>query len=155
MPQVQYNLADFENREPRMRVVKPQIARPARKAKHINLAPVRTAAACVVGLTLVFSVLLSRAQATSLAAEINRKETQLVELQASYDYLSYTMESRASIGAVEEYATGQLGLVKMDKTQIEYVSLQEGNKVERADQGSDFWTAVQEKWQSLMEYLMP
>ena len=151
MQQAAYNLKEFENREPRIRV-----AKPAKKiTKKRNLASVRTAAAGVLLLALVFSVLYTRAQSTELTSQITAQQTSLANLQSEYDYLNRSFESALSLDKVELYAEQELGMIKMDKSQIEYISLKtQDNIVCPADKNS-LWMSLKSSFMNMMEYIVP
>ena len=72
---------------------------------------------------------------TELTGDIQTQQQQLVELQSEYAYLSNEMEMKANITQVEQYAQDQLGLVKLDQSQIIYVSGKAENSVTRTKTG--------------------
>ena len=151
MQQAAYNLKEFENREPRIRV-----AKPAKKiAKKRNLAPVRTAAAGVLLLALVFSVLYTRAQNTELTSQITAQQTSLANLQSEYDYLSRSFESALSLDKVEIYAEQELGMIKMDKSQIEYISLKTQDNIVCPSDKTSLWASLKSSFMNMMEYIVP
>ena len=76
-------------------------------------------------LGLVVSVLYSHAKLTELSGQINEVNTQLAAAQSEYDYLSTKMSDITSRASLREVAEGQLGLVKLDPSQITYVQLED------------------------------
>lgn len=154
MAMQQYNLRDFEEREQYIRVVKPA-PNHNRKMRRLNLAPIRTAAMIIVGVSLAISVLYSNMQLNEVTAQIAAKEAEIVELQSEYDYLSNTIESRMSIANVETAAMQQLGMIRLSASQIEYVTLPQENKVELARTGEGLFDGFSEAWDTLMEYIVP
>ena len=81
--------------------------------------------ALAIVLGLVISVLYSHAKLTELSGEINEVNTQLAAARSEYDYLSTRMSDITSRASLQEVAEGQLGLVKLDPSQITYVQLED------------------------------
>lgn len=90
----------------------------------------RTLAVAIV-LGLVVSVLYSHAKLTELSGQINEVNTQLAAAQSEYDYLSTKMSDITSRASLQEVAEGQLGLVKLDPSQITYVQLEDQSVIEK------------------------
>lgn len=82
-------------------------------------------------LGLVVSVLYSHAKLTELSGEINAVNTELTAAQSEYDYLSTKMSDITSRASLQEVAEGQLGLVKLDPSQITYVQLEDQSVIEK------------------------
>ena len=88
--------------------------------------------ALAVVLGLVISVLYSHAKLTELSGEINEVNTQLAAARSEYDYLSTRMSDITSRASLQEVAEGQLGLVKLDPSQITYVQLEDQSIIEKS-----------------------
>ena len=149
MAEVAYNLRDFEGREQHIRVRK-KTQQKKRKAR-INLMPIKTAAISVVFLALLFSVLYASAQKTQLSADIAQRRAELVELKSEYDYFNSLMQVNASARIVEEYATGELGLIRIDGNQVVYITLEAQDTVE-GTQNESFWATVERTFLNITEY---
>ena len=105
---------------------------------------------------LVCSVLYSQVQSTELSAQIRTQEDTLADLQSEYTYLSNEMEMKTNLSAVQEYATNTLKMVKMDRSQVTYVTTGQENKVERSDTGlARLAGEISQTVASFMEYLTP
>ena len=87
-------------------------------------------------LALVCSVLYSQAQLSELTMDIQTYQTQLAEAKSDYNYLSGQLSSKTNMKNVEEVATGQLGLVKLDPTQVTYFTLENESKVDKPESGA-------------------
>ena len=83
-------------------------------------------------LGLVISVLYSHAKLTELSGEINEVNTQLAAARSEYDYLSTRMSDITSRASLQEVAEGQLGLVKLDPSQITYVQLEDESVIQKS-----------------------
>ena len=95
-------------------------------------------------------------QSTELSAQIRTQEDTLADLQSEYTYLAGEMEMKTNLSAVQEYATNTLKMVKMDRSQVTYVTTVQENKVERSDTGlARLAGEISQTVASFMEYLTP
>ncbi len=100
------------------------------RARRFARTILRTLAVAII-LGLVISVLYSHAKLTELSGQINEVNTQLAAAQSEYDYLSTKMSDITSRASLQEVAEGQLGLVKLDPSQITYVQLEDQSVIEK------------------------
>ncbi len=150
-----YNLEDFAAREPRERL---RVAEKTKKRglARINLNTVKIVAFASIFVALVCSVLDSQRTVTELTAKIAQGENALFDLQSEYAYLNNEMEMRTSLKNVEQYAQAQLGLVKLDKSQITYVERKNDEVIVRPETNlQKLMTTVTTEALSFMEYLAP
>ena len=101
------------------------------RARRFARTVVRTLAVAIV-LGLIVSVLYSHAKLTELSGKINEVNTELAAAQSEYDYLSTRMSDITSRASLQEVAEGQLGLVKLDPSQITYVQLEDESVIEKS-----------------------
>ena len=122
---------------PKLETPRPQVKvvrggnRGLNRARRFAQATLRTLALAIV-LGLVVSVLYSHAKLTELSGQINEVNTQLAAAQSEYDYLSTKMSAITSRASLQEVAEGQLGLVKLDPSQITYVQLEDQSIIEKS-----------------------
>ena len=122
---------------PKLETPRPQVKvvrggnRGLNRARRCAQATLRTLALAIV-LGLVVSVLYSHAKLTELSGQINEVNTQLAAAQSEYDYLSTKMSDITSRASLQEVAEGQLGLVKLDPSQITYVQLEDQSIIEKS-----------------------
>lgn len=110
----------------------------------------------VVFVALVCSLLYAQVESTELSAQMHKQEDELADLQSEYTYLSNEMEMKTNLSAVQQYATGTLKMVKMDPSQVTYVTSKEDNQVERPNTGlARLAGEVSQTLASFMEYLAP
>lgn len=156
MAQTAYELERFANRpleteKPRMRAV-----RGKKQALKINHERIKTIAVCVLMVGLTMGVLESQATITELTSQIQSTNKQLINAKSDYNYLSGVLDSKTSLKNVEQIATSQLGLMKLDKSQITYVTLESESTIQR--QGSEvnrITSFLQSVIQKVMDYLNP
>ena len=115
-----------EARRPRLTVASPSArarAR-ARAAYALKVAAVALAMAAVVA-----ALLYSHAVLSELKSEASSMQNDLRDLHSEQVRLSAELESKISLRNVEDYAA-QLGMAPLDKSQITYVDLSRGDRIE-------------------------
>ena len=155
MAQPAYDLELFENRAQRPRA-KVRAVRGRKKASRLNLQTVKTVAVAVVMAALVVGFLYSQATITELTVDIQNVQSDLVNEQSTYNYLSGVLDSKTSLRNVEQIAAGELGLVKVDRSQVTYFSLESESVINRPETAAQKITEfLRTGLLSLMEYLNP
>lgn len=155
MAQPAYDLELFENRAQRPRA-KVRAVRGRKKASRLNLQTVKTVAVAVVMAALVVGFLYSQATITELTVDIQNVQSDLVNEQSTYNYLSGVLDSKTSLRNVEQIAAGELGLVKVDCSQVTYFSLESESVINRPETAAQKITEfLSTGLLSLMEYLNP
>ncbi|MDD6236331.1 MAG: cell division protein FtsL [Clostridiales bacterium] len=131
-------------------IVKVPKAKPAAKP----MSPVKVLLFLMVIIGLSFSVMYSRAQLNELGAKVNSAAKELETLKSENIRLQTELEDRISLKNVEEYATVELGMEKMDASQVEYVTLSGGNQVEITENNdSSVWQKIKNFFDDMMEYI--
>lgn len=69
-------------------------------------------------------------QVTDLTKQVEEKNTQLAQLKSEYISLKTKKENSVDLSEVETYAENVLGLVKLDRSQEEYLELQKNDQVQ-------------------------
>ena len=90
----------------------------------------RTVLACSVIVLLAASVLHMKMVKTSLSDEIAEKKATVADLDSEYTRLKAEKESSMSLSEVEDYAENVLGLVRLDRSQEEYLAVEKPDQVE-------------------------
>ena len=127
-----YDLNRFGAHRQRGRKPNLTIAAPSAKARARAgmAAAFKTAAALALVAAFVVTMLYSRAVLTELNQQIAAQTNALADAQSENTRLSAQLDAKVSLRNVEEYATQALGMVSIDKSQITYVDLSEGDKIE-------------------------
>jgi cell division protein FtsL len=92
--------------------------------------PILTASVFCVFIALIATLIYSKVVLTEINDKISDEQSTLSELQGEATRLSLELEGKTSFGTIEEYATEYLGLSKVSSSQIEYIDLSDGNKIE-------------------------
>lgn len=131
-----YDLDKFRPSVARPKKARLTVARTAPKqmmrerARAKMMAVMRVAAIVAAVLGVVVAMLYNRAVLTELNEKINAANALLNEEITETTRLATEVESKLSLRNVEEYATQKLGMAPMDKSQVVYVNLSEGDKIE-------------------------
>ena len=103
-------------------------------------------AACISVLVLMFSFsLYSRAVLATINEDINMKTEELSTLSGEYTRLQTELEGKISLKNIEEYATANLGMMKIDTAQVRYLNLEETESVTLYNTSNENSVAAQVK----------
>lgn len=157
MEQQAYDLSVFENREEKQPRAQLRVAQADQKAgRKKDLSMLKLVSVSALVLALAWGVLYSRAQVTELTGSIDAAQTELSDSKSEYDYLSLTLESKTNLTAVENVAKTQLGMTKVDKSQITYISLEtQDTVVKPAGEMKTLLSGLESGFLNLMEYIAP
>ncbi len=123
----QYDFERFETRtSPSVRVVrgKKPVNKYADKMKWMSKVSVGA-----VVLAMTCSLLYSQAQVTELTGDIQARRRDLESAKSTYNYLSSVMDERSSLNNLEAQAQA-LGLMKLERNQLTYVTLETESRIE-------------------------
>ena len=154
MAQVAYDLERFAERpletKPRMRAVQGK-----KQAMKISAQAYKTVAVSCVMVMLTVGLLQSQATLTQLTGQIQKTNQQLINAQSDYNYLSGVLDSKTNLKNVEQIAA-RLGLMKLDKSQITYVTLESESTIQRPESGLErIWNLLSSSFLRLMDHLDP
>ncbi|MBP0969737.1 MAG: hypothetical protein J5744_06270 [Oscillospiraceae bacterium] len=127
-----YDIDRFESapRRERIRVIRTgDELRAAADRKFVKQLVALTVVVVVLAVYTVYSNMLL----TKTKSMIEKKNSELVEIQSENVFLDYQIESMVSLKRAEEYAENELGLIKLSPAQIEYVNLENSNKIVAED----------------------
>ncbi len=123
----QYDFERFETRtKPSVRVVqgKKPVNKYADKMRWMSKISVGA-----VVLAMTCSLLYSQAQVTELTGDIQSRKRDLESAKSTYNYLSSVMDERSSLNNLEAQAQA-LGLMKLERNQLTYVTLETESRIE-------------------------
>ncbi len=147
-----YDLSRYEEYEERSRSRDNIKAKRAAKPKESVAAPALVLLIAAAGVMLSMCI-TSKADIAAVHAAIVEQEAIVKTLQQENTSMATRLEQKSSQKAVEEYAENVLGMQKLDNAQIEYVSLESGNKVEITESSENVFTKIRNSFDSLVEYL--
>ena len=94
-----------------------RVAPAPRRRRRAGVRPSLVACIAILAVTSVY-ILFCQMQLTQVTAEVSKQSDTLDELAAENVALSTKQANSVDMEAVEEYAVNQLGMVKMDNSQI-------------------------------------
>lgn len=155
---VAYDFSAFETRpkeQPKAQPQKVQIKKvavnPNTRVVAVGMSPLKIIAVLMLVICVSAAMLISCVQLSETINAVNEANTQYKELEAEGVRLNLQLEGSVSLKNAEDYATKQLGMSKMENSQIEYVTLTQGNKIEAdTQQGKDLWTSIGEFFTNLL-----
>lgn len=90
-----------------------------------------------VVLAIAGTLIVNQLQVNELNVQLQKAQKELGEKQSEYIQLRMEAQAMASLNAVEEYATNVLGMQKIQPNQVEYVRLNNTDKIEVAGQNTN------------------
>ena len=109
---------------------------------------------CIIVGLLLCAMIYGKVQISGLCAEQTRLQNELTELEDNNTSLESELAQKTSMTKVEEYARNELGLVKLDKSQIEYVEVNNeavANVIEHKDRS--VFVRIKNWFVSVLEYI--
>ena len=143
-----YDLEKFEEVAPEKT---PKI-RVKRKSENTGSAPKLIITALAAGL-LLGTLIYGKVEHTAIHSEI-AAQTQYVDMLASENVrMQSELEEKTALKSVESYAENILGMQKLDKSQIEYVSISNGNIVDIPENDDNIFVRLKNSFNDFVEYL--
>lgn len=150
-----HNLAyDYNSYSEREAVVGREIEHKKNTAAAKKFFSIKFLALCTVVCALLCVMIYEKVQISGLCSEQTQLQSELTELEDDNTSLESELAQKTSMTKVEEYAKNELGLVKLAKSQIEYVEINNeavANVVEQED-GSVF-VRIKNWFVAVLEYI--
>lgn len=144
-----YDLEKFEDAAPEKT---PKIRVRRQRAESTGSAPKLIAMAVAAGM-LLGALIYGKVENTAIHSEI-AAEAQYVEMLKSENVrMQSELEEKTALKSVESYAEDILGMQKLDKSQIEYVSISNGNIVDIPENDDNFFVRLKNSFDDFVEYL--
>lgn len=151
-----YDLSMFEQRKKKERTLQKLPAVQPKSGLKATLALAgKLMVALIVGIVVSVGI-YSRVILTETVSGITEAKSTLTKLQSEQTRLSMELDKKVSVKAIEDYATNQLGLSRMDKYQITYVALAGDDQIEQAakkEAKKPFSLTVNDLFYQLVEYI--
>ncbi len=120
-----------------------------RKVK--TVAPVKLIFGVLLVITVASIMIYGQVVLTELTAEANSYQTKLTNLDAEYMRLNGELEASTSIKKLEEAAENQLGLSKIDSSQVEYINLTSSDDIAVAKTGGKY--LFEQYWNDIIDFI--
>ena len=132
-----------------------RVAPTPRRRKRAGIRPSVMGCVMVLAVTAVY-ILFCQMQLTELSAAVGEQNDRMNELSAENVSLTTKQMNSMNMDEVEEYAVNNLGMVKMDNSQIEYVELTNPDTVTVADNGmslGSLFAGLARSFSAIVEYI--
>ena len=152
--EVAYDLENFaartgEEHDKELKTRSLRIIKNRRKEK--TVAPFKIILAAAVAVAVCVAMIYSQVVLTELTSEVSFYENQITELNTEYVRLQGELEASTSIKTLEEAAEKELGLAKIDSSQVEYVNLTGEDEITVAHTGGKY--LIEQYWNSFVEFI--
>jgi len=119
-----------------------------------TLGIVKTLAIAVAAFALFGVMIYGKVEISSLCAEQAELQSQLAEIENENISLESELAQKTGLTKVEEYAENELGLVKLEKSQIEYVEVEKSTISESvAQEETNIFVKIKRWFNSVLEYM--
>ncbi|MBR1422164.1 MAG: cell division protein FtsL [Ruminococcus sp.] len=147
-----HNLAFEYSEEPELREESKK--EPVPKKKHKRASVLGVLGLSVVALALFSALMFGRVEISQLIAEQTTQLEELEKLQSENISLQSELAQKTNMTTVEEYAENELGLHKLDKSQIEYITIDTEDKASVVkNEDENFFVSLKNWFGSMMEYI--
>jgi 3-oxoacyl-[acyl-carrier-protein] synthase III len=89
----------------------------------------------------------------AIHTEINNLNSQVDILRSENVRMQTEIESKSALKSVEDYAENVLGMQKLDKSQIEYLSIENGNVVDIPESNENIFVKIKNAFENFVEYI--
>ncbi len=147
------NLAyDLEKFEEKPTDKAPKIRVKRQRAENAGSAPKLIFTTVAAGL-LLGALIYGKVENTAIHSEINAQTRYVAMLESENVRMQSELEEKTALKSVEEYAENILGMQKLDKSQIEYVSISNGNIVDIPENDDNIFVRMKNSINEFVEYL--
>lgn len=132
-----------------------RVAPVPRRRRKAGIRPSLLACIAILAVTSAY-ILFCQMQLTQITAQVSEQSDKLDELAAENVSLTTKKVNSMNLDEVEEYAANELGMVKIDNSQIEYVELTNPDSVTVADSGislDTLFAGLVRSFSAIVEYI--
>lgn len=144
-----YDLEKFEDTAPEKA---PKIRVKRQKAENSGSAPKLLVMALAAGF-LLGALIYGKVENTAIHSEIAAQTRYVEMLESENVRMQSELEEKTALKSVESYAEEILGMQKLDKSQIEYVSISNGNIVDIPETEENIFVRLRNSFSDFVEYL--
>ena len=151
-----YRIPAPQKRKESQRVPQEQLqAMPGKRARRRTL-PFQQVACAAIILVTASAMIYGHVSLTRLTNEVSTQQNALSNLNSEYVALKAKQDQSLSLSYVEQYAQNKLGMVKLDANQVEYVEMNNPDRIEVRQTGASLKGAMSEltkSFSAILEYL--
>lgn len=144
-----YDLAKYEDVAPEKA---PKIRVRRQKAANVGSAPKMIAGAAAAGLILG-AVIYGKVENAAIHSEITQMNRTVEMLASENVRMQSEIEEKTALKSVESYVEEVLGMQKLDKLQIEYVSISNGSVADIPESEDNVFLKIKNAFEDFLEYI--
>lgn len=144
-----YDLTKYEDVAPEKA---PKIKIRRQKAANVGSAPKMLVTAVAAGL-LLGGVIYGKVENAAVYAQVTEQTQNVEMLQSENVRMQSEIEEKTALESVESYAENVLGMQKLDKSQIEYVSISNGSEVDIPEDEDNIFVKIKNAFSDFLEYI--
>ena len=144
-----YDLEKFEETAPEKA---PKIRVRRQRAENTGSAPKLIVTALAAGV-LLLALIYGKVENTAIHSEIAAQTQYVNMLESENVRMQSELEEKTALKSVESYAENVLGMQKLDKSQIEYVSISNGNIVDIPENNDNIFVRLKNSFDDFVVYL--
>lgn len=144
-----YDLTKYEDVAPEKA---PKIRVRRQRAEHVGSVPklvIMTAAAGV----MLGAVIYGKVENAAIHTEITNQTKYVEMLNSENVRMQSEIEEKTALKSIEAYAEDVLGMQKLDKSQIEYVSISTGSVVDIPESEDNIFVRIKNTLTDFLEYI--
>lgn len=130
----------------------PKIRIRRQRAENTGSVPKLIATATAAGL-LMGAVIYGKVENAAIHAEITAQTKYVQMLESENVRMQTEIEEKTALKSVESYAEDILGMQKLDKSQIEYVSVSNGSVVDIPENDDNIFVKIKNGVSDFLDYL--
>lgn len=148
-----YDLSKYENAAPKLTEgEKSRIVVRKAKPRQASSAP-KILITAIMAVLVLSLVVYPKVQQATIMSDINKLNDQVMILESENVRMQTAIESKSALKAVEDYAVDVLGMQKLDKSQIEYLSIENGNVIYIPEENENFFVKLKHSFEDFLEYI--
>lgn len=144
-----YDLTKYEDVAPEKA---PKIKIRRLKAANVGSAPKLLVTALAAG-ALLSAVIYGKVENASVYAEVTAQTKSVEMLQSENVRMQSEIEEKTTLESVERYAEDILGMQKLDKSQVEYVSISNGSEADIPESEENIFIKLKNTVSDFLEYI--
>ena len=144
-----YDLTKYEDVAPEKA---PKIRVRRQRAEHVGSVPKMFVTIAAAGL-LMGAVIYGKVENAAIYAEIAAQAKYVDMLNSENVRMQSEIEEKTSLRSLESYAEDVLGMQKLDKSQIEYVSISNGSVVDIPENEENIFVRLKNSFSDFLEYI--
>ncbi len=155
----QSNLA-YQNSAAYEEAAAPQLSKEQIKRIKSNYAapkkamPLKVVVMCAAICAMLCFMIAGKLKEADLYDQLSTTTAQLEIINSENDKMRSEIQSMTSKKNVEDYAQNVLGLEKIESTQIEYICVQQDTVIQTAQEETNVFVKIRDKFDDFVEYIM-